>query len=167
MLEYVRRLLLAQTRLAAQFDTAPQPEIREVTLQMEKKEQNSPEEDAPGQEKRPGLMQTGAEMDGTETWSAEQALREMARQTLRLESMQLQKSAQAQLEQTRKMEPAMTQLTQRQRVDITARTPDSAEGGVVGSYRQKMEFAGIASSPSQRSMQEISRFFERDARRYG
>lgn len=49
MLEYVRRLLLAQTRLAAQFDTAPQPEIREVTLQMEKKEQNSPEEDAPGQ----------------------------------------------------------------------------------------------------------------------
>lgn len=84
MLEYVRRLLLAQTRLAAQFDTAPQPEIREVTLQMEKKEQNSPEEDAPGQEKRPGLMQTGAEMDGTETWSAEQALREMARQTLRL-----------------------------------------------------------------------------------
>ena len=167
MLEYVRQLLLAQTRLAAQFDTAPQPEIREVTLQMEKKEQNSPEEDAPGQEKRPGLMQTGAEMDGTETWSAEQALREMARQTLRLESMQLQKSAQAQLEQTRKMEAAMTELTQRQRVDITARTPDSAEGGVVGSYRQKMEFAGIASGPSQRSMQEISRFFERDARRYG
>ena len=167
MLEYVRRLLLAQTRLATQFDTAPQPEIREVTLQMEKKEQNSPEEDAPGQEKRPGLMQTGAEMDGTETWSAEQALREMARQTLRLESMQLQKSAQAQLEQTRKMEAAMTELTQRQRVDITARTPDSAEGGVVGSYRQQMEFAGIASGPSQRSMQEISRFFERDARRYG
>ena len=167
MLEYVRRLLLAQTRLAAQFDTAPQPEIREVTLQMEKKEQNSPEEDAPGQEKRPGLMQTGAEMDGTETWSAEQALREMTRQTMRLESMQLQKSAQAQLEQTRKMEAAMTELTQRQRVDITARTPDSAEGGVVGSYRQKMEFAGIASGPSQRSMQEISRFFERDARRYG
>ena len=32
MLEYVRRLLLAQTRLAAQFDTAPQPEIREVIL---------------------------------------------------------------------------------------------------------------------------------------
>ena len=167
MLEYVRRLLLAQTRLATQFDTAPQPEIREVTLQMEKKEQNSPEEDAPGQEKRPGLMQTGAEMDGTETWSAEQALREMTRQTMRLESMQLQKSAQAQLEQTRRLEAAMTELTQRQRVDITARTPDSAEGGVVGSYRQRMEVAGIASGPSQRSMQEISRFFERDARRYG
>lgn len=59
MLEYVRRLLLAQTRLAAQFDTAPQPEIREVTLQMEKKEQNSPEEDAPG----PGET-AGAYADG-------------------------------------------------------------------------------------------------------
>ena len=167
MLEYVRRLLLAQTRLAAQFDTAPQPEIREVTLQMEKKEQNSPEEDAPGQEKRPGLMQTGAEMDGTETWSAEQALREMTRQTLRLESMQLQKSAQAQMEQTRRLEAAMTELTQRQRVDITSRTLDSAAGGMMGSCRRRMEVAGIASGPSQRSMQEISRFFERDARRYG
>ena len=134
---------------------------------MEKKEQNSPEEDAPGQEKRPGLMQAGAEMDGTETWSAEQALREMARQTMRLESMQLQKSAQAQLEQTRRLEAAMTELTQRQRVDITSRTPDSAAGGMMGSCRRRMEFAGIASGPSQRSMQEISRFFERDARRYG
>ena len=91
----------------------------------------------------------------------------MARQTLRLESMQLQKSAQAQLEQTRRLEAAMTELTQRQRVDITARTPDSAAGGMMGSCRQRMEVAGIASGPSQRSMQEISRFFERDARRYG
>ena len=167
MLEYVRRLLLAQTRLAAQFDTAPQPEIREVTLQMEKKEQNSPEEDAPGREKRPGGRQTDTEIKAAEIWSAEQALREMARQTLRLESMQLQKSAQAQMEQTRRLEAAMTELTQRQRVDITSRTPDSAAGGMMGSCRRRMEFAGIASGPSQRSMQEISRFFERDARRYG
>ena len=61
----------------------------------------------------------------------------------------------------------MTELTKRQRVDIASRTPDSAAGGMMGSYRQRMEVAGIASSPSQRSMQEISRFFERDARRYG
>ena len=167
MLEYVRRLLLAQTRLAAQFDTAPQPEIREIALRAERETGDAQEQNTQSREKRPGLMQAGAEMDGTETWSAEQALREMTRQTLRLESMQLQKSAQAQLEQTRKMEAAMTELTQRQRVDITSRTPDSAEDGVVGSYRQQMEVAGIASSPSQRSMQEISRFFERDARRYG
>ena len=167
MLEYVRRLLLAQTRLAAQFDTAPQPEIREIALRAERETGDAQEQNTQGREKRPGLMQTGAEMDGTETWSAEQALREMARQTMRLESMQLQKSAQAQLEQTRRLEAAMTELTQRQRVDITARTLDSTEGGVVGSYRQQMEFAGIASGPSQRSMQEISRFFERDARRYG
>lgn len=167
MLEYVRRLLLAQTRLAAQFDTAPQPEIREIALRAERETGDAQEQNTQSREKRPGLMQADAEMDGTETWSAEQALREMTRQTMRLESMQLQKSAQAQLEQTRKMEAAMTELTQRQRVDITARTPDSAAGGVVGSYRQQMEVAGIASSPSQRSMQEISRFFERDARRYG
>ena len=105
MLEYVRRLLLAQTRLAAQFDTAPQPEIREVTLRSEQEAGDAQEQSTQSREKRPGLMQAGAEMDGTETWSAEQALREMARQTMRLESMQLQKSAQAQLEQTRKMPP--------------------------------------------------------------
>ena len=167
MLEYVRRLLLAQVRLAAQFDTAPQPEIREIALRAERETGDAQEQNTQSREKRPGLMQAGAEMDGTETWSAEQALRKMTRQTMRLESMQLQKSAQAQLEQTRKMEAAMTELTQRQRVDITARTPDSAAGGMMGSYRQRMEVAGIASGPSQRSMQEISRFFERDARRYG
>ena len=167
MLEYVRRLLLAQTRLAAQFDTAPQPEIREVTLRSEQEAGDAQEQSTQSREKRPGLMQAGAEMDGTETWSAEQALREMARQTMRLESMQLQKSAQAQMEQTRRLEAAMTELTQRQRVDITSRTPDSAAGGMMGSCRQRMEVAGIASGPSQRSMQEISRFFERDARRYG
>ena len=161
MLEYVRRLLLAQTRLAAQFDTAPQPEIREIALRAERETGDAQEQNTQSREKRPGLMQAGAEMDGTETWSAEQALREMTRQTMRLESMQLQKSAQAQLE------AAMTELTQRQRVDITSRTPDSAAGGMMGSYRQQMEVAGIASGPSQRSMQEISRFFERDARRYG
>ena len=111
MLEYVRRLLLAQTRLAAQFDTAPQPEIREVTLRSEQEAGDAQEQSTQSREKRPGLMQAGAEMDGTETWSAEQALREMARQTLRLESMQLQKSAQAQLEQTRRLEAAMTELT--------------------------------------------------------
>ena len=109
MLEYVRRLLLAQTRLAAQFDTAPQPEIREIALRAERETGDAQEQNTQSREKRPGLMQAGAEMDGTETWSAEQALREMARQTLRLESMQLQKSAQAQMEQTRRLEAAMTE----------------------------------------------------------
>ena len=167
MLEYVRRLLLAQTRLAAQFDTAPQPEIREVTLREAHEARDGKEEDAQSWEKRQGLTQAGTEIGAAESWSAEQALREMARQTMRLESMQMERSAQAQLEQTRRLEAAMTELNRRQSVDITSKTPDSAEGGLMGSYRQRMEFAGIASSPSQRSMQEISRFFERDARRYG
>ena len=61
----------------------------------------------------------------------------------------------------------MTALQERQTVYLTKQTPDNAEGGLLGSYRQTMTVAGIASGPSQRSMQEISRFFERDARRYG
>ena len=69
MLEYVRRLLLAQTRLAAQFDTAPQPEIREIALRAERETGDAQEQNTQSREKRPGLMQAGAEMDGTETWS--------------------------------------------------------------------------------------------------
>ena len=71
------------------------------------------------------------------------------------------------MERTRRLEREMTALSERQYVDILARTPDSEAGGVMGSSRQTMAVAGIASEPSQRSMREISRFFERDARRYG
>ena len=44
-------------------------------------------------------------------------------------------------------------------MDITSRTPDSAAGGGDGKLRwRRMEVAGIASYPSQRSMQEIAFF---------
>ena len=76
-------------------------------------------------------------------------------------------SAQKEQEQTRRLEAAMTALQERQMVELEKRTPECAPSGLTGSYRQTMTVAGIASGPSQRSMQEISRFFERDARRYG
>ena len=76
-------------------------------------------------------------------------------------------AAQKEQEQTRRLEAAMTALQERQMVELEKRTPECAPSGLTGSYRQTMTVAGIASGPSQRSMQEISRFFERDARRYG
>ena len=54
-----------------------------------------------------------------------------------------------------------------QRERLMERRPENTAGGHTGSYTRHMETGGIASSPTQRSMQEISRFFERDARRYG
>ena len=141
MLEYVKRLLLMQTKLAAQFDAGQTPEIREASER--------------------------AKSDQTQEQTVEDKLRELTRQTMRMESLQQQKTAQKEQEQTRRLEAAMTALQERQMVELEKRTPECAPSGLTGSYRQTMTVAGIASGPSQRSMQEISRFFERDARRYG
>lgn len=167
MLEYVERLLLAQTRLAAQFESAPQPEIREVSLRAEQTDAQKQEEDSAGEKKKQNLTQQEGDKARAADISAEDRLREMARQTMRMQSIRMQKTAQEEMERTKRMERAMTALQQRQTIDLPAKTPDTADGGMTGSYRQTMEAAGIASSPSKRSMQEISRFFERDARRYG
>ena len=167
MLEYVKRLLLMQTKLAAQFDAGQTPEIRETALHAEAVQTEDALMDETAAKAQKMEASERAKSDQTQEQTVEDKLRELTRQTMRMESLQLQKTAQKEQEQTRRLEAAMTELTQRQRVDITARTPDSAAGGMMGSYRQRMEVAGIASSPSQRSMQEISRFFERDARRYG
>ena len=167
MLEYVKRLLLAQTQLAAQFDAGQPPEIRETALRAENMQEEKRQTDAaaPGAQKKnvPAQAQPGQAQEQT----VEDQLREMTRKTMRMESMQMQKAAQAQQEQTRELEAAMTALQGNQTVDLGKQTPESAEGGLTGSYWQTMTVAGIASGPSQRSMQEISRFFERDARRYG
>ena len=108
-----------------------------------------------------------AKSDQTQEQTVEDKLCELTRQTMRMESLQLQKTAQKEQEQTRRLEAAMTARQERQTVHLTKQTPDNAVGGLLGSYRQTMTVAGIASGPSQWSMQEISRFFERDARRYG
>lgn len=167
MLEYVKRLLLAQTKLAAQFDAGQTPEIRETALHAETVQTEDAQTDEIAAKTQKMAAFERAQPDQAQERTVEDKLREMTRQTMRMESMQLQKTAQKQQEQTRRLETAMTALQERQTVELEKRTPESASGGLTGSYRQTMTVAGIASGPSQRSMQEISRFFERDARRYG
>ena len=162
MLEYVKRLLLMQTKLAAQFDAGQTPEIRETALHAGAVQT----EDALMDETAAKTQKMEAS-DQTQEQTVEDKLCELTRQTMRMESLQLQKTAQKEQEQTRRLEAAMTALQERQTVHLTKQTPNNAEGGLLGSYRQTMTVAGIASGPSQWSMQEISRFFERDARRYG
>nr|DAI97598.1 MAG TPA: hypothetical protein [Caudoviricetes sp.] len=41
------------------------------------------------------------------------------------------------------------------------------EGGLCADFSQSLETQGVSGAQTQRSMREISRFFERDARRYG
>ncbi len=56
---------------------------------------------------------------------------------------------------------------ERQSVWLSARTPQNTPAGLTGAYEQTLTVAGPAAAPTTRSMAEISRYFERDARRYG
>ena len=166
MLEYVRKLLLAQAKLAAQFEPqAQQPEIREYVLTAQAREKEEMQDGARRKQQRM-RREEEAQSAGAEA-GVEEQLRELSRQTRRMESLGMQRTAQEGPMQTRRLEREMTALQERQSVNLMARTPESAEGGLMGSRRQTMAFAGVVSRPSQQSMQEISRFFERDARRYG
>ena len=167
MEEYMKRLLLVQKEIAAQFDAAPQPEVREVTLPEAALRQDDVREDAAEEKGRAENAAAEVQTKGLAEASIEDTLREASRQAMRLEGLAAQKTAQEQVMRTRELERTMTALFERQTVRLTERTADAEDGGVFGSARSKMELAGIASSPSQRSMMEISRFFERDARRYG
>ena len=167
MVEYMMRLLRAQEQLAAQFDPARQPEVRETSLPETAARQIDAQEDA---EEKKGLSENAAaEIRAEEVQGAsiEDTLRDASRQAMRLEGLSRQRAAQEQVIRTHELERAMTQLFERQTVRLTEKTADEEGGGLIGSARSNMELAGIASSPSQRSMTEISRFFERDARRYG
>ena len=167
MLEYVKRLLLEQTKLAAQFEAAPQPELREYLLSAEAAQAPEMEPDTRAQQNAEPAKTQEEPWAAAAEQSAEDQLKELSRQTMRIYSLQMEKSARRQAEHTKLLERTMTILQERQEVNLPARTVDSAQGGLIGSWQQTMRTAGVASSPSQRSMQEISRFFERDARRYG
>ena len=167
MVEYVMRLLRAQERIAAQFDPARRPEVREASLPEAALRQIDAREGA--EEEKVRAQNAAAEIRTEELPEAsiEDKLREASRQAMRVEGLSEQRAAREQVMRTRELERAMTALFERQTVRVTERTADAEGGGVFGSARSKMELTGIASSPSQRSMMEISRFFERDARRYG
>lgn len=167
MVEYVMRLLRAQERIAAQFDPARQPELREASLPEAAVRQDDAQQGA--EEEKTRTQNAAAEIRTEELTEAsvEDRLREASRQAMRVEGLSEQRAAREQVIRTRELERAMTALFERQTVRVTEKTADAEGGGLIGSARSKMELAGIASSPSQRSMMEISRFFERDARRYG
>ena len=83
-----------------------------------------------------------------------------------LSAMQERRGRIALLRQTLS-EQRQRQTMQLLSVDPMQRRPENTTGGLTGSYRQTLVSDGIAGAPTERSMLEISRYFERDARRYG
>ena len=61
----------------------------------------------------------------------------------------------------------LRRLEDAQSVQPSAQAGSAFSGGLIGRLTQTLETEGVSSIQAQRSMGEISRFFERDARRYG
>ena len=106
MLEYVKRLLLMQTKLAAQFDAGQTPEIRETALHAEAVQTEDALMDETAAKTQKMEASERAKSDQTQEQTVEDKLRELTRQTMRMESLQQQKTAQKEQEQTRRLEAA-------------------------------------------------------------
>lgn len=64
-------------------------------------------------------------------------------------------------------EQALESAQQTQGVQPSVMRHSRFEGGLCADFSQSLETQGVSGAQTQRSMREISRFFERDARRYG
>lgn len=157
---YVDELLSAHAALAAELEAEPEEALarhaarrRGQTREAQEKPENDvrgvPAEEAP---------ETGAER--TEERGAAALLQEM----LRLAQTGARASLRAvQLQSERALQSAQ----ETQGVQPSAMRHSRYEGGLGGGFLQTLESEGVSGMQTQRSMREISRFFERDARRYG
>ena len=157
---YVDELLSAHAALAAELEAEPEEALarhaarrRGQTREAQEKPENDvrgvPAEEAP---------ETGAER--TEERGAAALLQEMLRLA--------QTGARASLRAVQlQSERALQSVQETQGVQPSAMRHSRYEGGLGGGFLQTLESEGVSGMQTQRSMREISRFFERDARRYG
>lgn len=147
---YVEKLLQMQTRLAAGFDHEDAPALPRYLLVKQERSQRQAAEDDGGTSDLP--KQNGQS-------DAAQLLRKLQR---------LQTAAEISPERMRMKEEVQQTILHHSQSVLPSQTRQSAyEGGLIGDFRQTMVTAGLAGIRTQRSMSEISRYFERDARRYG
>ena len=158
---YVDELLLRQRMLSAGLT---EEDSAELSTYLAEDRRLPPSEDA-------AAMQTGASKTNEDQTGRNAVYREAengAAGQLLLRLKELERgSAGVQVLRQKIQQEKMERVEVSQRERLMERRPENTGGGHTGSYTRRMETGGIASSPTRRSMQEISRFFERDARRYG
>lgn len=143
-----------QTELAI-ARTAPAPAGKGGREENAQAQAQSSAETGGGQARRSGAAQA-AEKESEGAAATLEALAQTERQGARLAVLRQQA-----------IERESTQIMERLGVKLSERTPQTQGDGLLGGYETAMTVAGVASLPTMRSMEEISRFFERDARRYG
>lgn len=160
---YVDELLSAHMALAAELETepAPAPVYGGVRWRMRRGRKQAAAES--GAACAHGEENTDLAGSGGQT-REERGAAGLLQQMLRLEETRARASlraAQMQSVQT------LQQAQQTQGVQPSAMRHSRYEGGLGADFLQTLETQGVSGVQTQRSMQEISRFFERDARRYG
>ncbi len=162
MQTYVEKLLQLQKQQADELIGQQGMELPQYGMQLKKLRQ---EEEIFGENTLKPDLQQNAEKPGKEKRSGQEEAQNAAALLEELDSMQAANEG-VQM-QTQTETAAMMQSLAAQSADVLSRT-QLLQGQVQTESRMQMLLSGgIAARPTERSMQEISRFFERDARRYG
>ncbi|MCQ2420663.1 MAG: hypothetical protein MJ118_05970 [Clostridia bacterium] len=161
MQTYVEKLLQLQMQQAARLTERQNMELPQYSAQLLRlRQQNTEnEEKVQSEAEREAERQEMRKRPGQEDTQGAAALLE------ELESMQAANDG-AQAE-SRTETAAMMRNLAAQSADVLTRTQLLQERIQPAGVSQMLPAGGIAAKPTERSMQEISRFFERDARRYG
>ena len=158
---YVEKILRMQAEVAAEL----QPEADEALTGYHWSARVRPEAGTQDAETEPGTAEAlslPADMQTPDgPGKADGAL---LRELRRLEDAQLRAAL---LTTQTEGERQLRTLQQMQSVQPSAQAGSAFSGGLIGRLTQTLETEGVSSIQAQRSMGEISRFFERDARRYG
>lgn len=162
-MDYVQRLLLAQAGMAAQMGGETELVLLERMLSRKRTEEQTQREADIGDgsaESVSGTQQSGGQAALQEHENAPEAL------LARLRDL-TQTSERAESRLVRGQEAQLRSAQQAQSVSISQTAHSGFGGGAAGDFMQQMALSGFAGRQTQRSMGEISRYFERDARRYG
>lgn len=165
-MSYIEEMIARQQALAQALLTDGQTELSPARTAAAPAKKGGSYEDAPAEEA------TEADMGGTQTQrpNGEAVQPEIdAGAMAMLEALKTseQQAARVAVLRQKTMERESRQIMERLGVKLSEKTPQTSAGGLLGGFETAMTVAGLASAPTMRSMEEISRFFERDARRYG
>jgi len=160
---YVERILQMQAEVAAEL----QPEADEALTVYHWSVGVRPEAGTQDLETEPGTAEAlslPADMQTPDRPGKADGAEPLLRELRRLEDAQLRAAL---LTTQTEGERQLRTLQQMQSVQPSAQAGSAFSGGLIGRLTQTLETEGVSSIQALRSMGEISRFFERDARRYG
>lgn len=160
-MDYVQEMLLAQAELAAQLGGQTSLRLRQ-SIRIRRRQQEP--EQTQKTEQRHDTVNTADGSEAAVSALHDDAPEEQLHAALRALE---QSTARASSLAAQRQERLLRQTQQTQSVSVPLSTPSRWGGGVVGELSQTMEASGLAGRQTRYAMSEISRFFERDARRYG